>query len=152
MAADEFESKHTTWDSDRNDVSSISSGTDSHEDGNLYQSSRIFQVKDNDRELLREEEERETLLRGASQSHNGIGIFGDVSRDGPNGRKSRRSKAGRRSGKVRHRERGELMYKMEEGGLKDDASSHSSSSSLDLNKQKQEQLPMSKASGEASLR
>lgn len=151
MATEKFEPKHTAWESDRDDVSSTS-GSEFHEDEDVYESNHISQVRENDRKLLREEEERETLLSGGNQSLSQTGAVAGTSHHGANGRKSHRSKLGKRSGKFRRRERGELMYEMEEGGPRDSASSQSSSSSLELSKQKDEQLPISKVSGRLSFR
>lgn len=144
MAAVELEPKHTAWDSDSDHVSSTNSESDSYLDENSYGSSHISEVRESDRNVLREEEERETLLSNARQPQSQAGVFGNASHNGANVRKSRRPTAGRKSEKLRRRGKKELMYEMEEGGFKDDTSSQSSSSLADLNTQKHQQPPMSK--------
>lgn len=146
MAADEPEARQSAWVSDSDGSLSAHSQSDS-EDESAYTSLEFSGVRGNDRELLREEEEREKLLSTGKQDEGRSGVFGTTSQGEREGRrKLRRSKKNRAGGKARRDEKSELMYDMEEGGLKDDASSQSSSSSLDLDRTKLEQ-PMSKVGG-----
>lgn len=126
MAAEETEAKHTAWVSDHDD--SLDS-----EDESAYDPCEHSGVTENDRELLREEEEREKLLGTGKQDEGRSGVLGTPSPNEREGRrKVRRSKKNRARGKARRDEKSKLMYDMEEGGLRDDASSQSSSSLLDL--------------------
>lgn len=97
-----------------------------------------IELADHDRQLLLEEDEREELL--TTDPLNGHrSIFG-ISKN-KHMRKDRKQSAPRqRSHKARKRkqgttnEEGELLYKMEAGGVKDDTSSQASSSSTELDK------------------
>lgn len=145
MAAEETEAKHTAWLSDHDGSLSTHSRSGS-EDESAHKSNEFSGVRRKDRELLREEEEREKLL-GTEGQDGRSGVPGTQSRDKREGRrKLRRSKKSRVGRKPRPDEKSELMHEMEEGGLKDDASSQSSSSSLDLDGMRLEQ-PMSKVGG-----
>lgn len=147
MAAEGTEAKHTAWVSDHDGSLSTHSRSDS-EDESAYETYEFSDVTGNDRELLLEEEEREKLLGTRKQDEGRSRVLGSSSHDEKGDRrklrrKLRRSRKSRADGKARRDEKSELMYEMEEGGLKDDASSQSSSSTLDLDTTKLEQ-PRSK--------
>lgn len=142
MAPEETEAKHTAWVSDHEGSLSPHSRSES-EDESTYEPHEVYGVRGKDRELLREEEEREKLLSTGKQDDGWSADLSIQPRSEREGRKLRRSKKNRAGKKDRHNEKKELMYEMEEGGLKDDASSQSSSSSLDLDRTKFKP-PMSK--------
>lgn len=143
MAAEETEAKHTAWVPDHDGSLSTHSRSDS-EDESAYETDEFSGVTGNDRELLLEEEEREKLLGTRKQDEGRSRVLGSPSHDENGGRrKFRRSRKSRADGKAGRDEKSELMYEMEEGGLKDDASSQSSSSTLDLGTTRLEQ-PLSK--------
>lgn len=146
MAAEETEAEHTAWLSDHDGSLSTHSRSGS-EDESAYKSNEFSTVRGKDRELLREEEAREKLLGTEGQDGGRSGISVTQSGNKREGRRRlRRSKKSRAGRKPRPDEKSELMHEMEEGGLKDDASSQSSSSSLDLDRMGLEQ-PMSKVGG-----
>jgi hypothetical protein len=96
----------------------------------------------NDRGILEDEEQEEKLLlkefdngRTGELAERGLIDMGRRERR-RNHRRQRRSK--KRKAKSSMDEEGKLMYEMEEGGSKDDASSQSSSRSLDLDRPKQQ--------------
>lgn len=134
MAPAETEAEHTAlvWDSRSESEDESTEGP--HE---------VSGVREKDRELLQEEEEREKLLSAKTQDDGGSTDLSILPRSEREGRKLRRSKKNRAGKKDRRDEKRELMYEMEEGGLKDDASSQSSSSSLDLDRTRFKQ-PISK--------
>ena len=110
------------WISNHDDILSTDSQFDTEEDENDYDPKDFSGVRDNDRELLQQEEEREKLLTSGIQRED---------RTGPHdGRRSRRKVL--RPRKSRPAEKADPMYEMEEGGFKDDRSSQASSSSLEL--------------------
>lgn len=80
---------------------------------------------DHDREILLEEKEREKLL-GKRRSRRELERTGGSSR----GVRKRKKRQGG--------EKAELISEMEEGGLRDDSSSHSGSSLLELEKEGQD--------------
>jgi hypothetical protein len=97
-------------------------------------------VIDHDRSVLREEEERERLLTKETPVARLQKVFGARSSDGEPtklGKNERRRQRRREKRAARRKKRsggkddGELMFEMEEGGLKD-SGSEASSSSLDL--------------------
>ncbi|MCJ1462921.1 hypothetical protein MMC07_001525 [Pseudocyphellaria aurata] len=135
--------KETAWVSDHDGSFSAYSQLDS-EDENFHESHEFSGVKGDDRELLREEEERENLLSTRRQDEGRSSVLGALSRsERQSRRKLRRSKKSKAREKARSDEKSELIFDMEEGGLKDDRSSQSSSSSIDLDRPKLEQ-PISK--------
>lgn len=139
MAAEETEARHTAWVSDHDGSLSAHSQSDS-EDEDFHELHEFSGVRGDDRELLREEEERENLLSTRKQDEGRSSVLGALSRsERQRRRKLRRSKKSKARGKVRPGEKSELIFDMEEGGLKDDGSSQSSSSSLDLDRPKLEQ-------------
>lgn len=139
MTAVENEVEHSTSVSEQGDSLSTHSRSDT-EDESVYKSDDFSGVRGSDRELLREEEEREKLLSTGKHDGGRSGVLGTPSHSEREvRRKLRRSKKSRAREKARSDEKSKLMYKMEEGGLKDDGSSQSSSSSLDLDRMKPEQ-------------
>lgn len=91
--------------------------------------------------VLEEEEEREKLLVTQSSGEGPLGIIDGGNNRGSQvrvGRRERRRKRKATKRRIRGRddEQGELMYEMEEGGQKDEASSESSGSSSELDRQK----------------
>ena len=76
-----------------------------------------------DREILSEEEEREKLLRKHSS-------YGELKRT------DNRLRGVRKRKKRQGGEKAELIFEMEEGGLRDDSSSQSRSSSLEQEREK----------------
>lgn len=143
MTAEENEVKHAASVSEQDDSLSTHSRSDT-EDESAYKSHEFSGVRGSDRELLQQEEEREKLLSTRKHDDGRSGVLGSPSHSEREARrKLRRTKKSRARGKARSDEKSKLMYKMEEGGLKDDASSQSSSSSLDLDRMKPEQ-PTSK--------
>lgn len=76
-----------------------------------------------DREILSEGEEREKLLRKHSS-------YGELKRT------DHRSRGVRKRKKRQDGEKAELIFEMEEGGLRDDSSSQSRSSSLEQEREK----------------
>lgn len=84
-----------------------------------------------DRAVLEDEEQQERLLAGED-------LAGDQTQVDNGGRDRRRGRRKRRRNKRRDQslkdEEGSLMYEMEEARFKDDASSQSSSSSLELDR------------------
>lgn len=103
-------------------ILSTDSQFDTEEDENDYDPKNFSGVKDKDRDLLQQEEEREKLLTSGTQHENRTGTH--------DGRRSRRKVF--RPHKRRPAEKADPMYEMEEGGFKDDRSSQASSSSLEL--------------------
>lgn len=110
------------WISNHDDILSTGSQFDTEEDENDYDPKDFSGVRDNDRELLQQEEEREKLLTSGIQHEDRTGAH--------DGRRSRRKVP--RPRKRRPAEKADPMYEMEEGGFKDDRSSQASSSSLEL--------------------
>ena len=124
----------------------IDSQSDS-EDDNAERRDGLSGVAESDRLVLQEEEERERLLGIDHGYEKPKGFSNTGSRDGKGARNGpqdprkqlgrlKKNRKARRTGK-RH-EKGELLYEMEEGGLRDNISSHSSSSSLELERLKGE--------------
>lgn len=103
--------------------------------------STSFELAENDRGFLEEEEEQAELLSRHSPSERLRGIAdGENNHDsqvraGKRQRRRKRKATKRRTG-GKDDEQGELMYEMEEGGQKDDANSESSGSSSELDRQK----------------
>lgn len=112
-------------------------GSDSEDEQVLQDARNSAEVAEYDRQLLLEEEEKEELLtEKRPESHRASFRRkgrGEDSSDGHSGKISRprAHKARRRRHSRRTDEAGELLYEMEEGGAKDDASSQASSSSMD---------------------
>lgn len=110
-------------------------------------------VAEADRNILQEEEEREKLLSTGDTYEKGQSFLTTGSRNGrghdaglqDSKKRPERSRKKRRRQLKRHGSN-ELMYEMEKGGLKDDTSSHSSSSSLELDRLNSEQYRVSKVS------
>ncbi len=86
----------------------------------------LTSMTDRDRDILSEEEEREKLLR-------------DLPSRGELKRTDSRLRGVRKRKKQQHGEKKELMFEMEEGGLRDDISSQSETSSLNLGTETQNQ-------------
>lgn len=110
-------------------------------------------VVDHDRELLLEEEERNTLLaanrpgNGLKSILSGVGSGRSKVRIGggerrKKNRQQQKSSRGRRLGNKN--EEGELLYEMEEGGGREDTSSVASSSSAELDRPKVDHNEISK--------
>lgn len=103
---------------------------------------------EHDRGILLDEEREEKLLLGESYTGNTSepaeqGLVGTGRREQrKNLRRQRRSK--KRKAKGIMGEESKLMYEMEEGGSKDDASSQSSSSSLGLDRTEQKSTASTK--------
>ncbi len=119
--------------------------SDSEDDQVLQGAQSSLEIAEHDRSLLKEEEEREKLLTGDSAGKGLRRIFSGPHSNGSKvkiGRQERRTqrrqdrRAARRKKRGRNDEEGELMYEMEEGGLRDDASSASSNSSSEMDRQK----------------
>lgn len=110
------------WISNHDDIFSTDSQFDTEEDENDSDPKDFSGVRDNDRELLQQEEEREKLLTSGIQHEGRTGAHHE--------RRSRRKVT--RPRKRRPAEKADPMYEMEEGGFKDDRSSQASSSSLEL--------------------
>ncbi|KAL8872226.1 MAG: hypothetical protein Q9174_002106 [Haloplaca sp. 1 TL-2023] len=120
----------------------VVSGSDSEDDSISGEIRDSTDLAEHDRQFLLDEEEREDLLT-EKQSIGHRSFFRRKKQDKlrhPNRQTSaRRSRRSRRS-KRRHGpndEAGELLYEMEEGGVKDDTSSQASSSSTEVNKPNQ---------------
>ncbi len=79
----------------------------------------LSSLTDRDRDILSEEEEREKLLR-------------DLPSRGELKRTDNRLRGVRKRKRQHHGEKKELMFEMEEGGFRDDPSSQSETSSLNL--------------------
>ena len=115
------------------------SDSDSEDDRIRLGANDSMELAEHDRQLLREEEERESFLtEGSSKGRRELSGY-KASKETEASRDRRRS--GRQSRKSRRRkhdgtsdEQGHLMYEMEEGGPKEDISSSASSSSVELNK------------------
>lgn len=110
------------WISNHDDILSTDSQFNTEEDEKDYDPKDFSGVRDHDRELLQQEEEREKLLTS--------GIQHEDRSDAHDGRGSRRKV--HRPRKRKPVEKVDPMYEMEEGGFKDDRSSQASSSSLEL--------------------
>lgn len=111
--------------SSHDNILSTDSQFDTEDDENEFDPRDFSGVRDNDRELLQQEEEREKLLASGIQYEDRSGFH-----DGR--RRSRRKVL--RPRKRRPAEKTNPMYGMEEGGFNDDRSSQESSSSLELDK------------------
>lgn len=108
--------------SNHDEILSTDSQFDTEEDENDCDPKDFLRVRDNDRELLQQEEEREKLLTFGKQHEDRGGAH--------DGRRSLRNSHRRR--KRRPAEEADPMYEMEEGSFKDERSSQASSSSLEL--------------------
>ncbi len=126
------------------DVSPLTSDADTDfEDDPILRNARgSTEIIEHDRELLKEEEEREKLLTDESIQEQPRSFLnkgarkGLSGRDKPRGIGRKRPSRKRRRGTTasRHDEEGKLMYEMEEGGPISDASSQASSGSAELDK------------------
>ena len=115
--------------------------SDSEDDKILRGARTSLELLEYDRAVLKEEEERETILvrqssgEGIARIFNGGNDHGSKVRIGRRERRRKR-KARKRRSRGNDDEQGELMYEMEEGGQKDDTSSESSGSSTELDRRK----------------
>lgn len=116
---------------DYNDVSPLTSDSESENDPVARHARTSTDEAAHDQSILREEEERETLLLG--QREQSRGVYTDGGFVGKAKRKAKQFKK-RRKGPVDNDENGELMYEMEEGGPHSDISSQASMSSVELDK------------------
>ena len=103
------------------------------------------EVRDSDRGILNEEDEREKLLTGSNGSERSKGLFGphrgnDVKKELRKERRRERRRKSRRKDSSEDEQR-ELMFEMEEGGPKDEVNSQASSSSTELDKWSSEKHP-----------
>ena len=125
------------------DVSPLTSdaGSESEDEPFINQLRNSTELAKHDKELLREEEEREKLLTSEGTREARPGFFsrpkdGLLAKSKVKG--TRRTNLSRRKRKSRkssiHDEEGKLMYEMEEGGPRSETSSQASSSSIELNK------------------
>ena len=130
------------------DALSVGLQSESSGDESALDLQNFPRVKVEDRELLQEEEERKKLLspRTRHNAQSSVAPFSPQDRRRTQ-RKPSSSKQNSRRGRRRPYEKGELMYKLEEGGLRDDASPQSSSSSLDLDRAKNGITSTSKVGG-----
>ncbi|KAI9847371.1 MAG: hypothetical protein M1837_002559 [Sclerophora amabilis] len=141
-------------DDDASSFRSISAqDSDSEDDEVLHAARTSREIASHDRTVLDEEEEREKLLVRKSSSRSLRGIFhggddnGSTVRIGKTERRNQKRKNRRDSRREKRRvkrdemlarkeEDQELMYEMEEGGLKSDASSVSSEGSSEHDRQR----------------
>ena len=126
-----------------NSISSFHSHqlSDSEDDQVTHGAQTSLELAEFDRCLLEEDEDREKLLVSQSSGQGiravvkGGNSHGSQVRIGRRERRRRRKATKGRKGR-KDDEQGELMYEMEEGGRKDDASSESAGSSSELDRQK----------------
>lgn len=116
--------------------------SDSEDDQVLSGANSAREPVEHDRELIREEEERENLLSGSksSEKHTFFGRSKKAKGFTPPTSQRARRKVSHKNKKQKHNvasdEEGELMYEMEEGGPASGVSSRVSTSSVDLDKPK----------------
>ncbi|KAI9677995.1 MAG: hypothetical protein M1817_005939 [Caeruleum heppii] len=132
-------------DDDTSSIRSVSEqDSDSEDDQVLDDAQNSLELAEHDRALLDEEDEREKLLAPGENETGLRRIFSGGLSNGSRvriGRRERRRKRRRErnGGRMVHGEQGEdgeLMYEMEEGGLKSDTSSISTEGSLELEREK----------------
>lgn len=135
------------------DVPSADSQSDPEENESDDDLHSFQGVAESDRRILQEEEEREKLLSAGNNSQRQQGLHTEDSRNrrGPRfgARESgQRSKYARRKRRRQTEGQGieEEIYEMEKGGLKDDMSSRSSSSSSELDRINYEQSRVNRVS------
>ncbi len=136
------------YDDDAASLRSVSDQESDSEDDQVLKGARNSrEIAEHDKSVLKEEEEREKLLLVGQTDGNGLrrvftrsDISGSKVRIGRQERGRQRGqdrKATRRKKKGKGHEESELMYEMEEGGLRDDTSSAcSSAESSDLDREK----------------
>ena len=112
------------------------------------------ETANHDREILDEEDERETLLASENKGKVSKGFTGT---NGSNGilpkkvRKDRMTRRRRYTGRASQDGEGKLIFEMEEGGPVSDVSSEASRSSVDIDGLNEQQRPISRVSLKIAL-
>ena len=113
------------------------------------------EVANHDREILDEEEERETLLVSNSKAKVSKGILGRSRSNGILAEKVQKDRTKRRRKHARRGTtdgEGKLIFEMEEGGPVSDVSSQASGSSVELDRLNGQQRPKSRVKPESPIK